>query len=97
MTYALEFIKDGSTPGTPEGNEEVFIVAVRRAHDGNVYTFPASYLNSFPLQYEDEPYERETTGWFYPEGDGDNDRTYIALLGPSDRLEAWAKIPKYKA
>jgi len=86
---------DGSTPGLPMGREGYFIVAVRRSHNGKVYSFPALYLNNFRLQYEDED-DRLTTGWFGIEANEDGDGvTYNSILGDGDELVAWRACPRF--
>jgi hypothetical protein len=41
------------TPPVKRGNEKAYIIAVRRAHNGKVTSFPALYLNTLELQYND--------------------------------------------
>lgn len=96
-------------PEVSTGNEKTFIVAVRRARNGKVYSFPALYLNAFPLRYEYECPKGDgccgdgcddgcpTTGWYSEEGDGDDGRTYTKLsLSEGDEFLAWRAVPQHE-
>lgn len=104
--WPLPWIDGQQTPTIEKGSEKYFIVAVKRAHNGKTYTLPASYLNHYPLQYEDmckcdneEDHERydgyPTTGWFTYESSHQYDGSlYENLLSAKgDELVAWAEIP----
>lgn len=89
--------------------EMEFIVAVRRAHSGHTFSFAATYLNAFPLQYNYGcPRETAgcdgnacndgcpTTGWFILTGDDDDARQYQALeLREGDELLGWRNVPQW--
>lgn len=87
-------------PAIPKGVARYFIVAVRRVHNGKVWTFPAQYLNAYELEYEEcicgSKKEHEggcpTTGWFSVSSDGEYDENYSALLSKDDVLVAWSEI-----
>ncbi|WIY54106.1 Lar family restriction alleviation protein [Devosia sp. YIM 151766] len=85
-------------PSIPNGSDRYFIVAVRRAQSGNVWTFPAIYLNAYPLEFEVCECETEhdegcpTTGWYTASSEGEYDENYSALLSPGDELVAWSEI-----
>lgn len=81
-----------AAPSLAPGGEGYFIVAVRRAHDGNVWTFPATYVRDFPLEYLDEPYSRMVTGWFTAESNGDDAAQYEPLIRGSDEFVGWRHI-----
>lgn len=85
-----------------------YIVAVRRQQSGKVWTFPATYLHNYPLEYRDGCICKEehddlgcpTTGWFTCSSDGEFDENYTALLsrdgtGKQDELVAWCEIEKH--
>lgn len=91
-------------PATPKGTERYFIVAVRRDHNGKVWTFPAQYLNAYPLLFEVCECEAEhsedgcpSTGWYSASSDGEYDENYSPLLSPGDELVAWAEVPLHPA
>lgn len=89
-------------PATPKGSERYFIVAVRRAHNGKVWTFPAQYLNAYPLLFEVCGCEGEPdghvsdgcpcTGWYSASSDGEYDENYSPLLSFGDELLAWSEV-----
>ncbi len=86
-------------PTIPKGSERYFIVAVRRAHSGKVWSFPATYLNAYPLTFEICECEAEhsddgcpSTGWFTVSSEGEYDENYLPLLSPGDELVAWSEI-----
>lgn len=97
-------------PPVTKGSESEFVVAVRRASSGKVYSFSASYLNAFPLEYRDGcPKGNDvniacegcddgcpTTGWFYQTGeDGDSSQYNSLHLGDGDELVGWRHIPQW--
>lgn len=98
-------------PPVSVGCEREFIVAVYRASSGKAYTFAASYLNAYPLQYEHEcPKWKEgvgcsgegcddgcsTTGWFEQTGDDDYSSLYNRLeLREGDIFLGWSELPKW--
>lgn len=86
-------------PSIPKGHERYFIVAVRREHNGKVWTFPATYLNAYPLTFEVCECEAEhsdegcpCTGWYSVSSEGEYDENYSPLLSPGDELVAWSEI-----
>lgn len=99
-------------PPIKAGQEKAFIVAVRRAKSGKVSTFPAYYLNAYPLSYEDgcskccdneEFCEQSvdgcpTTGWFSIAGNDDDARQYESLhFDPGDEFLGWSEIQPWPA
>jgi hypothetical protein len=99
-----------SIPTMKPGNMKEFIVAVYRAHSGKVYTFAATYLNGYGLNYEScpkgnaSPYEVcegcedgcPTTGWFSQTGDEDEGSTFHAMnMKDGDQLMGWQELPKW--
>lgn len=97
------------TPRLDVGWEREFIVAVKRAHNGKVYSFAASYLNAYPLRYEYCPKGEgrpcdgcengcPTTGWFRLTGDDGDGRLYQQLeLNEGDELLGWRDVPQWSA
>lgn len=96
------------TPRIDVGWEREFVVAVKRAHNGKVYSFAASYLNAYPLRYEYECPKGEgcprdgcedgcpTTGWFRLTGDDGEGRLYQQLeLNEGDELLGWRDVPQW--
>lgn len=91
-----------TVPPAKNGAARVVIVAVSRAQQrGKVYTFPAQYLNAYPLNYEDcicasdddHPDDGcPTTGWFTERSDEEYDSSYQSLLSGDDVLVAWREI-----
>lgn len=97
-----------NAPPVEVGCEREFIVAVYRARFGKAYTFAASYLNAYPLQYQYECPKGDgcdrngcddgcpTTGWFEQTGDDDYSSMYNRLeLNPGDKLLGYREIPKW--
>lgn len=97
-------------PDTPKGTEQNFIVAVRRARSGKVYSFPSAYLNAYPLRYEYECPKGEgcdgngcedgcpITGWYSATGDGEDGLTYSPMyMDPGDEFLGWRKVPQWPA
>lgn len=100
-------------PTVNKGGERQLVVAVRRARSGKVHTFPAYYLNGYPIHYEDVckncPGEGNgcgaedgdgcpTTGWFTCAEGGEWDYTYSRLhLDPGDEHVGWCEFPVYPA
>ena len=100
-------------PTVSKGNERLFVVAVRRARTGKVHTFPANYLNAYPLHF-DEPCKEcpgegkgcgmedgdgcPRTGWYTCSEGGEYDYTYSRLhLDPGDEHVGWCEFPSYAA
>ena len=96
------------SPDIKNGCETEFIVAVRRGHNGKVYSFAASYLNAYPLRYEYECPKGDgcsgegcddgcpTTGWFYQTGeDGDSTQYNPLHLKDGDELVGWRNVPQW--
>jgi hypothetical protein len=83
------------TPVMGARQEAFFIVAVRRSHNGKVFSFPAIYANAIQLWYEDEGETRVVTGWFSPESEGDDATSFRDLLSNGDELIAWTDVPQY--
>lgn len=99
-----------STPDVPKGSERIFIIAVQRARNGKVYTYPASYLNAYPLRFEYECPKGDgcdgegcddgcpTTGWYDATGDGDDGLTYTPIyFEKGDEFLGWREIPAWSA
>lgn len=97
-----------SAPPVPVGHEKEFVLAVYRKHRGKAYTFAASYLNAYPLDYRDGCPNKDscndegcedgcpTTGWFTTTGDDDYDFLYSRLsLEPGDAILGWQEIPQW--
>lgn len=95
-------------PEIKKGEERSFVVAVRRAHSGKVYSFPAVYLNAYPLQFNDECPKGPgcdgtgcddgcpTTGWYSITGDGDDGNTYSVLhFDKGDEFLGWRELPQW--
>lgn len=101
---------DGVTiPPVERGREKEYVVAVFRQHSGKVYTFAASYLNAYPLVYQDECPNGDgcdgngcddgcpTTGWFRLTGDDGEAETYVSLnIRKGDRLMGWRELPQWE-
>lgn len=93
-------------PTIPRRTARTFIVAVRRGHDGKVYTFPAAYLNGMVLIWDDyrnadvedtEAEEPATTGWFSEKDHHDYDVAYYKLIDDkADELIGWTEVPTYE-
>lgn len=98
-------------PDIPVGSEREFICAVYRKHSGKVYTFSATYLNAYRLNYEwGCPNEKSqhicdecedgcpTTGWFTITGADDEGSQYQSLnLRDGDELRGWRALPAWDA
>lgn len=98
-------------PQIKAGTERHFIVAVKRAHSGKTYSFPALYLHDYALRYDDgyecvckdESRHTEegcpTTGWHSAEAndDGDGQRYNRLSLDPGDELLSWTEVPQFAA
>ena len=82
-------------PSVKAGEYAYRIVAVRRAHNGEVYSFGACYLNAVSLWFEDGNESREITGWNSEEG-GD-EPIYAPLLRDGDDLVGWCEYPIHSA
>lgn len=103
------WFRPGVAPEIPRGTERSFIVAVRRARNGKTYSFPAIYLNAYPLLYESGDCPKgngcagdgcddgcPTTGWYSESSDGDYDSNYTRLhLDAGDEFLAWSAIPQF--
>ena len=87
-----EWRHPSDVPQVKAGQPDWRIVAVRRAHNGQIYRFPALYLDKVSLWFEDDNEERSVTGWFSPVS-GEDGETYHELLGEGDVLEAWRDLP----
>jgi hypothetical protein len=96
---SLNFTSADTPPDVKPGNLASVILTTER--DGKHFTFPAYYLNRYPLEYDDCKCETDkdhdmgcpTTGWFYDESNFDYDNCYHHVEG---RPVAWALIPKSK-
>lgn len=111
MDKSDETWRDGAeVPAVEPGNCTEFIVAVERARNGKVYSFAASYLNAYPLTYNDGcPQGKDgfcdgcedgcpTTGWFSDTGAEDEGRQYHSLsLADGDKFLGWRNIPQWQA
>lgn len=91
---------DGASPSTRVRTAEYFIVAVRRHHNKKIYSFPATYLNQFPLfdEAEDCPEDgRPTTGWYTAAScdTGEFTETYSRFLEKGDELIGWTDVPQF--
>ena len=66
MKYALDFIDPcDAQPNVPHECDRYVIVAVRRAwNPEKVFTMAATYANNYTLHYDEEPYERQVSGFF---------------------------------
>jgi len=94
-------------PPVAHGSEGEFIVAVRRARNGKVYSFAATYLNGYRLRYEYECPDGEkcqtcdedghpTTGWFRETGDdGEGSRYHAVSLDEGDEFLGWRNVPQW--
>lgn len=95
-------------PEVKKGCEYELVVAVRRAKSGKVYSFSASYLNAYPLNYNDGCPKGDgcsgegcddgcpTTGWFYQTGeDGDSSQYNSLQIANGDELVGWRHIPQW--
>lgn len=95
-------------PPVERGREREFIVAVFRKNSGKTYTFAATYLNAYPLNYEYECPKGDgcsgdgcndgcpTTGWFYLTGEDGEAGSYNSLsIGDGDILKGWRELPQW--
>lgn len=98
-------------PPIERGSETEFVVAVRRGRNSKVYSFAASYLNAYPLEYRDGcPKGKDvniacegcddgcpTTGWFYQTGEDGESYQYNSLLSlnSGDEIVGWRNIPQW--
>jgi hypothetical protein len=77
-------------PPVAEGGVEHFIVACKRAHNGQTYVFEAAYLNQHLLDDAQEDCERPFTGWHDVMQHPDYDMYYQAI---SDEITHWMPKP----
>jgi hypothetical protein len=104
MNYSLEF-KSG-IPEVDSGDLGTFLIATKSKRDGKVRTFPAYYLNRYPLHFEDDCGECTPdncsaenldgcpmSGWFYDESNLDYENCYYPV---SDEVLKWSAIPQYQ-
>jgi hypothetical protein len=96
-------------PPLKTGHMREYVIAVFRGRSEKVYSFAASYLNAFPLQYEWCPKDAKatggcadcddgcpTTGWFVQTGDEDDGSTFQSLsLKDGDKIMGWRDIPQW--
>lgn len=100
--------KPDSVPEIKAGSQREFVVAVRRAKSGNVYSFAATYLSALRLQYQNCPKGRdnfceechdegcETTGWFYTTGDDDDGEHFHPMyMEKGDEFLSWRNFPQW--
>lgn len=100
--------KPGETPEISAGSMREFIIAVKRARNGKVYSFGATYLNAYPLNYEDCPKGRDalercegcddgcpTTGWFGVEGNDDGEHFQTLYMDKGDEFLGWRNVPQW--
>ena len=105
-----EWHSPDEVPDTQKGTEHNFIVAVRRARSGKVYSFPSAYLNAYPLRYEYECPKGDgcegegcedgcpITGWYSATGDGEDGLTYSPMyMDPGDEFLGWRQVPQWPA
>lgn len=91
----LKFNDASLSPSIHRGSCKAFLVDVTRAHNGKSYTFPALYLNQYPLWFEYENEERECTGWYSIETGPPDDSQYHKLdMKEGDVMNGWAEIPQ---
>lgn len=95
-------------PDLKRGSQKEFIIAVRRAHNGRAYSFAASYLNAYPLEYRNECPKGDgctgegcddgcpTTGWFIETGEDDDSTQFHSLnLKEGDEMLGWRNVPQW--
>lgn len=98
-------------PPVSVGDMHEYVLAVLRNRTGKVYSFAATYLNAYPLEYRDGcPFENErgkgcgkecddgcpTTGWFEQTGSDDYASLFNSLeLRDGDKIVGWAEIPQW--
>lgn len=85
-------------PDTPPDSDTSFIVAVRRAHNGVTYVFPAEWLNQKLLSTPDvdEPEDGlPYTGWHSIEAHADCEQYWEPLITPGtgDEVTHWQPLP----
>lgn len=98
---------DGPPP-VKVGHQQEFIAAVFRTHSGKVYSFAASYLNAYPLEYRHECPKGDgcegkgcedgcpTTGWFIQTGEDDDSTQFHTLdLKDGDKFKGWRNVPQW--
>jgi len=85
-------------PEVERGLDVEVLVAVKRKHNGKIYVFTTSYLNAYPVIYQDQVIQDddndqpEITGWFYI---SDDEETWHRTLSEGDELLAWMYKPAY--
>jgi hypothetical protein len=86
------------SPEVERGLDIEVLVAVKRKHNGKIYVFTTSYLNAYPVIYQDQVIQDddndqpEITGWFYL---SDDEETWHRTLSEGDELLAWMYKPAY--
>lgn len=99
-----------TTPQVEDRGMREFIVAVYRQHSGKIYSFAASYLNGYPLNYRHGCPKKDTdefcegcedgcptTGWFTQVGEEDDGATFQTLgLQPGDKMMGWRTLPQWE-
>lgn len=109
MTVQTEWHPPDQVPPVKPGNNREFVVAIRRAKNGKVYSFAAYYLNAYRLEYRDGCPDVEscpgpdqcddgcpTTGWFTSIGDDDYDYLFQNLyLEKDDKVMGWCELPQW--
>ena len=107
MDFNSKWNKPDQVPQVDVGGMTEFVVAVYRAHSGKVYSFAATYLNGYRLNYQDCPKGKDkfcdeceegcpTTGWFVQTGDDDDAIMFHGLsLKDGDALRGWRTIPQW--
>lgn len=102
----IEWDTSGNPPEVEKGVAKDFIVAVKRKGRQKIYSFPATYLNAHPLEYDGDcmcKHEDDhddgcpTTGWFTHESSNQYDGgLYNTLLNEGDELVAYTPVPQYQ-
>lgn len=108
MTTQTEWRPAAQLPPVKVGDMREYVLAVFRARSGKVYSFAASYLNAYRLEYRDGcPHEKcpftpecdegcPTTGWFVQTGDDAYDSLFQTLeLRDGDKIKGWCDIPQW--
>lgn len=82
-------------PDVPDGDEREVIVCVKRAHNGQSYSFSARYLNNFPLHSDSEDEPMIVTGWHDVKEHAEYDGWYSPLIDSSsgDEVTHWMPLP----
>lgn len=82
-------------PDVPDGDEREVIVCVKRAHNGQSYSFSARYLNNFPLHSDSEDEPAFVTGWYDVKEHAEYDGWYSPLIDSSsgDEVTHWLPLP----